>query len=124
MTIHLGRSLPNASRDLPGPDARTRLLMHGSLFGLAPGGVYPATTVTGSAVRSYRTLSPLPRNIRPKTNNAGGLLSVALSLGSPPPGVTRHRIPVEPGLSSLWRFRGPKRSHPAIWHALNVGRKG
>ena len=60
MTIHLGRSLPNASRDLPGPDARTRLLMHGSLFGLAPGGVYPATTVTGSAVRSYRTLSPLP----------------------------------------------------------------
>ncbi len=31
------------------------------LFGLAPGGVYPATPVTGGAVRSYRTLSPLPR---------------------------------------------------------------
>jgi len=31
---------------------------------------------------------------------AGGLLSVALSLGSPPPGITRHRVPVEPGLSS------------------------
>ena len=31
---------------------------------------------------------------------AGGLLSVALSLGSPPPGVTRHRVSVEPGLSS------------------------
>src|ERR1700720_4306765 len=30
----------------------------------------------------------------------GGLLSVALSLGSPPPGVTRHRVSVEPGLSS------------------------
>ena len=30
----------------------------------------------------------------------GGLLSVALSLGSPPPGVTRHRVYVEPGLSS------------------------
>jgi hypothetical protein len=30
----------------------------------------------------------------------GGLLSVALSLGSPPPAVNRHRIPVEPGLSS------------------------
>jgi len=30
------------------------------LFGLAPGGVYPATPVTGGAVRSYRTLSPLP----------------------------------------------------------------
>jgi len=30
----------------------------------------------------------------------GGLISVALSLGSPPPAVSRHRIPVEPGLSS------------------------
>ncbi len=30
------------------------------LFGLAPGVVYPATSVTGGAVRSYRTLSPLP----------------------------------------------------------------
>ncbi len=72
-------------------------LRHGSLFGLAPGGVYPATAVTGGAVRSYRTLSPLPAGPKART---GGLLSVALSLGSPPPGVTRHRIPVEPGLSS------------------------
>ena len=31
---------------------------------------------------------------------AGGVLSVALSLGSPPPGITRHRTSVEPGLSS------------------------
>ncbi len=30
----------------------------------------------------------------------GGLLSVALSLGSPPPAVSRHRVSVEPGLSS------------------------
>ncbi len=30
------------------------------LFGLAPGGVYPANSVTGIAVRSYRTVSPLP----------------------------------------------------------------
>ena len=30
------------------------------LFGLAPSGVYPATTVTSCAVRSYRTISPLP----------------------------------------------------------------
>ena len=68
------------------------------LCGLAPGGVCPATAVAGGAVRSYRTLSPLPAAI-PKTG-AGGLLSVALSLGSPPPGVTRHRVSVEPGLSS------------------------
>ena len=32
----------------------------GSLFGLAPGGVFPAIAVTGNAVRSYRTFSPLP----------------------------------------------------------------
>src|SRR5690348_10183700 len=31
---------------------------------------------------------------------AGGVVSVALSLGSPPPAVSRHRLPVEPGLSS------------------------
>ena len=31
-----------------------------SLFGLAPGGVCRATSVTRGAVRSYRTLSPLP----------------------------------------------------------------
>ena len=31
-----------------------------SLFGLAPCGVYPAPAVTGRAVRSYRTFSPLP----------------------------------------------------------------
>ena len=64
-----------------------------SLFGLAPDVVYPAVAVTGHAVRSYRTLSPLPR-IR------GGLLSVALSLESPPPDVIRRRVSVEPGLSS------------------------
>ena len=33
---------------------------HPSLFGLAPCGVYPATGITASAVRSYRTFSPLP----------------------------------------------------------------
>ncbi|BDZ73220.1 hypothetical protein GCM10025856_09390 [Methylophaga marina] len=47
------------------------------LFGLAPGGVYHATSVTRSAVRSYRTLSPLP-------NCFGGILSVALAVGSRP----------------------------------------
>jgi hypothetical protein len=31
-----------------------------SLLGLAPGGVYHAIPVAGNAVRSYRTLSPLP----------------------------------------------------------------
>ena len=48
----------------------------------------------------------------------GGLLSVALSLGSPPPGVTRHRVSVEPGLSSP--CASAKGSHPAVWQALRM----
>ena len=37
-----------------------RTTRYGFLFGLAPSGVYPATSVTRCAVRSYRTFSPLP----------------------------------------------------------------
>jgi len=48
-------------------------------------------------VRSYRTFSPLPW--------LGGLFSVALSLGFPPPGITWHCVLVEPGLSSLNKFK-------------------
>jgi len=45
----------------------------------------------------------------------GGLLSVALSLRSPSPGVTRHRFPVEPGLSSSGKVAGnlAASGHPA-----------
>ena len=42
-------------------------------------------------------------SIRP-VGRMGGLFSAALSLGSPPPGVTRHPDPVEPGLSSPTGF--------------------
>ena len=49
----------------------------------------------------------------------GGLLSAALSLGSPPPDVIRHRVSVEPGLSSPYRLSTlVKRGCPANWHAL------
>ncbi len=41
----------------------------------------------------------------PCHGNRGGLLSVALSLGSPPPAVSRHRVSMEPGLSSHATFR-------------------
>src|SRR4249919_3961301 len=46
-----------------------------SLFGLAPCGVCPARRITATAVRSYRTFSPLPRRYR-----QGGIFSVALSV--------------------------------------------
>ncbi|KXB23764.1 hypothetical protein PtVF89_13115 [Legionella pneumophila] len=67
------------------------LQSNGFLFGLAPSGVFPATIVTNRAVRSYRTISPLPTT--PK-GIAGGIFSVALSVGSHLPGVTWH--------SALW----------------------
>ena len=70
MTIPLGRPLPDASRDRPGrrrgkpawPGAGPAV---SSLFGLAPGGVCRAVAVAGNAVRSYRTLSPLPAGRAP-----------------------------------------------------------
>ena len=40
---------------------RNELTAMPSLFGFAPGGVYLAVSVAGSAVRSYRTFSPLLR---------------------------------------------------------------
>jgi len=67
------------------------------LFGLAPSGVYPATDVAIRAVRSYRTISPLPVIDYSRT---GGIFSAALSIGSRRPGVTWHSALLEPGLSS------------------------
>ena len=91
-----------------------------SLFGLAPGGVYHAVPVASDAVGSYPTLSPLPRSARCwASDNRGGFLSVAHSLGTPPPDVIRHRLSVEPGLSSPYRLSTlVKRGCPANWHGV------
>jgi hypothetical protein len=61
---------------------------------------------------------PCPRAQFP--GRLGGLFSVALSLGSPPPAVSRHRIPVEPGLSSTGVTPGSGR--PAVWRRVGAGR--
>ncbi len=45
-----------------------------------------------------------------RTRRRGGLFSVALSLGSPPPDVIRHRSSLEPGLSSPARLPSQRRS--------------
>ena len=42
-----------------------------SLLGLAPSGVYRAASVAGRAVRSYRTLSPLPAGACPEGRHLG-----------------------------------------------------
>jgi len=70
-----------------------------SLFGLAPCGVCPARRITATAVRSYRTFSPLPRRCR-----QGGMLSVALSVNrvsTRTPGRYPAHCSAEFGLSSL-----------------------
>jgi hypothetical protein len=106
--IRLGRVSPRASCNLPGrragncPEGRPSVP---SLFGFAPGVVCPAAPVARRAVGSYPTLSPLPRHDDRSRESRGGLLSVALSLGSPPPDVIRHRVSMEPGLSSPAAFR-------------------
>jgi hypothetical protein len=72
----------------------------GSLFGLAPGGVYPATSVTSRAVRSYRTISPLPIS-----ENIGGIFSVALAVGFRLPGVTWHPALWSPDFPPVVKLR-------------------
>lgn len=56
---------------------------------------------------------PYPQPVPCGAGPAGGLLSVALSLGLPPPGVTRHRVHVEPGLSSPAPVAVGGSGHPA-----------
>ncbi len=109
MAIHLGRPLPDASRDRPGQRFGNPLA---SMFSkVSPASIptcrpYLVLLLVGFAVPL--TLPParcaLTAPFHPyllTDLGAGGLLSVALSRGLPPPGVTRHRVSVEPGLSSL-----------------------
>jgi len=74
------------------PGAAEALPRGPSLFGLAPCGACPARRITATAVRSYRTFSPLPGPCSP-----GGMFSVALSVERPAyksagvlPDVIRH----------------------------------
>jgi hypothetical protein len=78
-----------------------------SLFGLAPGGVCRAACVAAGAVRSYRTVSPLPPCRSPQRRE---MRAAVCSLwhfpwAQHPPDVIRHRMPMEPGLSSRTAFR-------------------
>ncbi len=108
MTIPLGRPSPDASRDLPGRrsgnGSHAVPIWSCSRWGL-PCRVRCRTR--GALLPHRFTLASVrDRSLRyPR----GGLFSVALSLGLPPPDVIRHRVSVEPGLSSI-RFRGQQPS--------------
>ena len=89
------------------------------LFGLALGGVYNAVFVAKSAVRSYRTFSPLPLKM-------AVYFSAALSLRFPPLGVTQHPVFVKPGLSSRKTSRAivqPSIKGFVPYHRFKVNKK-
>jgi len=115
--IPLGAALPRTLiSDLPGGfgSSLSRLSASGrcaalhdsmqtlpSLFGLAPCGVYPAPGVTAGAVRSYRTISPLPRRWRFRngehTRQAGATRVLRFQGGPPERGVAE-------AVSFLWHW--------------------
>src|SRR5690606_23782754 len=90
--IHLGQPSPAASSNLPGSPLGTGGATTGHSGRMLPylvllqAGFTVPRRVTTRAVRSYRTFSPLPA--QPGRLRLGGLFSVALSMGSRPPGVT------------------------------------
>jgi hypothetical protein len=98
--ICLGPTLPAASSDLP--ESHAKRAASPLLFGLSPGGVYQAAAVAGG------TGELLPRLFTLTSGTGGGVFSVALSLGSPPLGVTQH--------PALWSPDFPRalarRDHP------------
>jgi len=67
--------------------------------------------VTTDAVRSYRTLSPLPF-VSVATHHLGGLLSAALSVGSRPPGVTWHLVLWSPDFPRHFRAAATRPTQP------------
>ena len=81
--IHLGQPSPTASSNLPGSPLGTGGAdkPHTPLFGFAPGGVY-------RAANCYQSRGALLPHLFTLTGQAGGIFSVALSMGSRPPGVT------------------------------------
>ena len=81
--IHLGCVSPRTSSDLPGNSAGHANV---PLFGLAPSGVFRAVVCyhrRGALLPHLFTLTGALRRL-------GGMFSVALSVGSHPPGVTWH----------------------------------
>ena len=83
-TIHLGWMSPSTSSNLPGNRAsHTRSEDLSPYLVLLRVGFTLPPNVTTDAVRSYRTISPLPAE-------TGGLFSAALSVGSRPPAVSWH----------------------------------
>jgi len=98
MVIPLARRSHGGSSELPG-SIRAGHPLASPLFALAPRGVYRAAPVTGGAVRSYRTFSPLPAP-PPRGAALGRCVFCGTFLRLAPTGSCPARCPAEFGLSS------------------------
>lgn len=122
--IPLDRPSLDGSRDLPGPlSLRQPCRRTGawSLFGLAPGGACHAVPIAGSAVRSYRTLSPLPGPRARRSALCGAIPGVAPGGRYPPPcrRGARTFLP-HPKVRATARPSGSART--MVWAAVRVNR--
>ena len=117
MTIHLGRPLPDASCNRPGRrcgNSPADQVSEPPLFGLAPGGVYLASPVARTAVRSYRTLSPLPGGRQAAAGRStlcGTFPGVAPAGCYPAPYLHGARTFLPPRLAYSFANSG----HPTVW---------
>ena len=113
--IPLGTVSPQSSSSLPGSARRSGAAVPPPLL------PYLALLQVGFAVPSLlpATRCALTAPFHPcqhRFRHFGGLLSVALSVGSRPPGVTWHLRPAEPGLSSPQVPCGARAA--TVWPAL------
>ncbi len=98
--IHLQYRSPCTSSDLPEPNCGPQYA--GSYLVLLQVGFSLPHCVATGAVRSYRTISPLPNH----STWSGGIFSAALSVGSRPPGVTWHPALWSPDFPPPPSFKG------------------
>jgi hypothetical protein len=124
-TIHLGRRLPGASSNLPGrpdpdtgpghhclrADARAVPIRFCSRWGLP----------CRFRCRKRGALLPHRFTLTSSLAGRGGLFSVALSLRSPSPDVIRHRMSMEPGLSSQGHLSALPQAAVQPTDAVEVG---
>ena len=126
--IPLGRLLLTGSSDLPGSQAGRAAPP--PLFGLAPRGVCHAIGITPDAVRSYRTISPLPSTVKNRHSAVYFLLHFPWPVAGPP-AVSRHAalrrpdFPPMPVVAGTGNRSARATAHPAasvsnyrIWHCV------
>jgi len=120
--IPLGKALLPSSSNLPG--SRTERAAPPPLFGLAPHGVCPAGRIAPSAVRSYRTFSPLPKiELAPNPRRyifCGTFREIRFE--RTPPAVSRHAALWRPDFPPAKQVNSPGERPPVRQARLNSRR--